>query len=132
MGTYDFSVSDVIPASSDAIYDAWLSSDEHSAMTGGLAEIDPQVGGRYSAWDGYIEGETLELEPKRRIVQSWRTSNFTEEHADSQIEVVLERADGGTRVTVNHTTVPDTQRGYQDGGWQKSYFDPMREYFAAR
>jgi uncharacterized protein YndB with AHSA1/START domain len=128
--TYDFEVSDQIPASPEEVYEAWLSSDGHSAMTGSAAHVDPEVGGAYDAWDGYIHGTTLEAAPSRKIVQSWRSANFTDEHGDSQIEITLEGNDDGTLVTVRHSNVPDDQRGYQNGGWQQSYFDPMKAYFA--
>jgi len=130
--TYDFEVAAHIPAPPDVVYAAWLSSDEHSAMTGGAAHIDPREGGDFDAWDGYIHGVTLTLEPFRRIVQTWRTQNFTEEHADSQIEVLFEGDGEGTLVRVLHSNVPDDQLGYEQGGWQKSYFDPMTAYFATR
>ena len=129
---YDFEVSDTLPGTPDAIYEAWISSEGHSAMTGAGAHVDPAVGGDFDAWDGYITGRTLALEPGRRIVQSWRTSEFTDEHDDSQIEVLLEPVGEGTRVTIRHSNVPDGQLGYEQGGWQDSYFDPMREYFARR
>jgi len=127
---YDFEVSDTIPATAHDVYAAWMSSEGHSAMTGADAQVDPRVGGTHSAWDGYITGRTVALEPDRRIVQTWRTSEFADEHPDSQIEVLLEPVEGGTRLTVRHTNVPDGQLGYQHGGWQESYFDPMRAYFA--
>jgi uncharacterized protein YndB with AHSA1/START domain len=73
---YEFTVSDVLPATPAAVYHAWMSSDGHAAMTGAEADIDPRVGGEFSAWDGYISGRTLALEPGRRIVQAWRTSEF--------------------------------------------------------
>jgi hypothetical protein len=57
---------DVIPAKPEEIYFAWLDSDAHAAMTGGAAEIADGVGSRFTAWDGYIEGTTLHLEPGRR------------------------------------------------------------------
>jgi len=126
---YDFEVSDVLPATPDDIYMAWLSSDGHGAMTGAEAHVDPRVGGDFDAWDGYITGRTLALEPGRRIVQSWRTSEFDDTHEDSRIEVLLEPLGEGTRITIRHTNVPDGQTGYEEGGWQESYFDPMREYF---
>jgi activator of HSP90 ATPase len=72
------------------------------------------------------------LEPGRRIVQAWRTSEFAASHPDSEIEVSLEPADGGTRLTLLHRNVPDGQLGYEHGGWQESYFDPMKEYFSGR
>jgi activator of HSP90 ATPase len=127
---YDFEVSDTVPGTPDAVYEAWMSSEGHTAMTGAEAHVDPKVGGAFDAWDGYITGHTLALEPGRRIVQSWRTSEFTDEHDDSQIEVLLEPVEEGTRVTIRHTNVPDGQLGYEQGGWQDSYFDPMHEYFS--
>ena len=126
---YDFEVSDVLPATPDEIYAAWMSSEGHTAMTGAEAHVDRTVGGDFDAWDGYITGRTLALEPGRRIVQSWRTSEFDDTHEDSRIEVLLEPLGEGTRITVRHTNVPDGQTGYEQGGWQESYFDPMREYF---
>jgi activator of HSP90 ATPase len=128
---YDFEVSDVIPARVDVIFDTWMSSDGHTAMTGSPAQVDPAEGGAHQAWDGYITGTTLVLEPGRRIVQTWRTTEFTEDDEDSQIEVLLEPAENATKVTVRHTNVPDGHHNYEDGGWQSNYFDPMREYFAS-
>jgi uncharacterized protein YndB with AHSA1/START domain len=76
MGTYNFEVSSELPADPTTIYSAWMSSEGHSAMTGAAASVDPAIGGAFTAWDGYIEGRTLSLEPGLRIVQSWRTSEF--------------------------------------------------------
>jgi activator of HSP90 ATPase len=126
--TYDFEQSDLIPARAQAIYDAWMSTDGHTAMTGATAEVDPSVGGTVSAWDGYIWGRTVALEPGTRIVQSWRTSDFAETDADSQIEVTLEPVEGGTTVRLRHSGVPADQLGYENGGWQDNYFDPMKAY----
>jgi activator of HSP90 ATPase len=126
-----FSVSDIIPASPQQIYDAWLSSDGHESITGGQpADISGQAGAGFTVWNGYITGRNVTLEPGRRIVQSWRTAKFTPADPDSQIEVLLEPAPGGTRVTVNHTNVPDGHTSYRDGGWQNNYFEMMKAHFA--
>jgi hypothetical protein len=63
-------------------------------------------------------------------VQSWRTTKFTPADPDSQIEVLLEPTPGGTRVTVNHTNVPDGHTSYRDGGRQNNYFEMMKAHFA--
>ncbi len=128
--TYDFEVSDEIMAPASLIFDTWMSSAGHSAMTGGAAEIDPTVGGQYEAWDGYITGTTIALASGRRIVQSWRTTEFEPSDVDSQIEVLLEPVGEGTHVTIRHTKVPSGQLAYEQSGWRQSYFEPMREYFA--
>ena len=77
-----------------------------------------------------ILGRTLALEPGRRIVQSWRSTDFGEEDEDSQIEVLLEPVPEGTKITLHHTAIPDGQSGYEQG-WRDNYFDPMRDYFSA-
>jgi activator of HSP90 ATPase len=129
--SFDFTVSDIIPASPPAIYQAWLDSKAHAAMTGGKpARVAAGLGGGFTVWDGYITGKNLALEPGRRIRQSWRTTKFTAADPDSEIEVVLEPVGAQTRVTVHHRNVPDGHTSYRDGGCQKSYFDPMKLYFA--
>jgi uncharacterized protein YndB with AHSA1/START domain len=130
--TYDFEVVGQIPATPQEIYEAWLSSEGHTAMTGGAAHASDEVGGEFDAWDGYIHGKNLELEPFRRIVQSWRSAQFGDEHEDSRIEVLFEANDDGTLMTVRHANVPDDQRGYENGGWQQSYVTPMQEYFSSK
>jgi len=128
--SFEFSVSDVVPASAQDIYDAWLSGAGHAKITGGQpAQISAREGAEFTVWIGYITGRNLQLEPGRRIVQSWRTTKFTAADPDSQIEVLLQPAPGGTKVTVHHTNVPDGHTSYRDGGWQRSYFDPMKEHF---
>ncbi|SRR6266487_4886973 len=124
-----FTISDVIPAQASEIYEAWLSSDGHTAMTGSPAQVDANVAGKFSAWDGYIFGSTLELTPKQRIVQAWRTSEFPEDAPDSHLEVLLEEVDGGTKVTIIHVDMPDDQVDSYRQGWEDFYFKPMREYF---
>jgi uncharacterized protein YndB with AHSA1/START domain len=124
-------VSRVFPVSPNAIYDAWTNEDEHADMTGGDATFDPRVGGRFSAWDGYIKGTILELEPSRRIVQAWRTVDFPKDAADSRVEVLLEPIADGTILTLRHSDIPDGQAADVELGWVEYYFEPMLEYFGA-
>jgi uncharacterized protein YndB with AHSA1/START domain len=128
--SYAFTLTTVIPASPRAIYDAWLDSRGHTAMTGGKAKMSAKLGAPFSAWDGFIWGENLELVPGERIVQSWRTTRFTEQDLDSTIAVTLTPFDGGTRLTLKHSNVPDSHTSYEAGGWQSRYFEPMKKYFA--
>jgi uncharacterized protein YndB with AHSA1/START domain len=129
---YTFTLTTTIPASPEEIYQAWLDSLAHSEMTGGAANMSEQLGAEVSAWDGYIRGRNLELVPGARIVQSWRTSEFADEHGDSVITILLEEADEGTLLTLEHSNVPDEQRSYEEAGWQENYFEPMVAYFTGR
>ena len=128
--TYDsLSISEVIPAPAERIYAAWLSSDEQSAFTGDKAVIEPFVGGKHSAFDGYSFGQTVELQPGRRIVQTWRAEDFPLGSPDSRVEVTLEETVGGTMVTILHTEIPSGQGSNYRDGWLKYYLEPLKSYF---
>jgi uncharacterized protein YndB with AHSA1/START domain len=129
---YSYTLTTVVPADPQDIFDAWLDSAGHSDMTGGKASMSPDIGAEVTAWDGYITGRNLELVPGERIVQSWRTTNFTGDHEDSIVTVTLERTEEGTLLTLEHSNVPDGQTSYEEGGWHTHYFQPMQEYFAKR
>ena len=123
-------VTAILPATPDRIYAAWLDSREHSKMTGGKAVVDPTVGGQHSAWDGYITGSNVELEPARRIVQTWRSTDFPLGSGDSRLEVHLREAEGGTEITIIHGEIPEGQGAQYEKGWSGHYLEPMRKYFA--
>jgi activator of HSP90 ATPase len=124
-----FTLTVTLNASAREIYDAWMSTAGHSAMTGSNAKVDPKTGGAFSAWDGYIFGKTLRLEPARKIVQVWRTTEFPEGAADSHVEILLEEKQGKTKLTLKHTDMPEDQVESYKQGWKDFYFKPMKEYF---
>ncbi len=124
-----FKISETIIASAADVYAAWLSSQGHTEMTGSPAQVDGSVGGKFSAWDGYISGSVLELEPFRRIVQAWRTTEFPDEAPDSRLEILLQELNGTTTVTLFHSGLPGEQVEFYRQGWQDFYFKPMQEYF---
>ena len=127
----NFTVSATIPASPMQVYDAWLSSKGHTEMTEAGAKVSTRVRGAFTAWDGYISGKNLKLKPGKQIVQSWRTTEFVAADPDSQIDVTLAPARGGTKLTLHHTNIPGGQSDYRSG-WRDCYFEPMKKYFKAK
>ncbi|MFM2377341.1 MAG: hypothetical protein RLZZ165_2438 [Bacteroidota bacterium] len=125
-------VTALFPAKAETVFHAWLNSKEHAAMTGGGASVKPVEGSSYTAWDGYITGEVMGLEPCSRILQTWRTDEFPEDAEDSQIEILLRDSTQGCQFTLRHTNIPagDGQKYYD--GWQAYYIKPMTEYFSNR
>lgn len=116
-------------ATPQEVYEAWLSTDGHSAMTGSPAEVSNEVGGEFTAWDNYIWGTNLELIPDTKIIQSWRTTEFPDGAPDSELTIELEPEDDGTKLTLTHSNVPAGQEASYETGWQEHYFDPMQDYF---
>jgi len=124
----EFTLKTTFKTTAKQIYKAWLSTRGHTMMTGGEAFVSDRVGDPFTAWDGYIKGENLILEPYQKIVQSWRSDTFKENEEDSQIEVLLTEAGDETELTLMHTNLPE-DGGHYIQGWQENYFEPMKAYF---
>jgi activator of HSP90 ATPase len=124
----EFTVSEWFPTSPEEIYLAWLDSKGHSQMTGSPAGVSAKTGEAFEAWDGYIFGTNLELEPGKRILQTWRTTEFDPSEQDSLVEIIFEPVLNGTKVTIHHSKLPAHGSQYQQG-WIDFYFQPMKEYF---
>ena len=124
----EFTLKTHIKATAKQIYKAWLSTQGHTKMTGGIAFTSDRVGDTFTAWDDFIKGENLVLEPYTRIVQSWRSTSFKDDEEDSQIEVILNETDGETELTLTHSNVPESGEHYIKG-WDEHYFQPMKTDF---
>jgi len=94
--------------------------------------VDGTVNGDFTAWDGYIWGMFLELEPNHRILQAWCTGEFPSEAEDSIVEILLNEEHGKTKLTLNHSNIPEGQADGYKTGWEDFYFKPMREYFGRK
>jgi activator of HSP90 ATPase len=126
----EFTLTTNIKATAKQIYKSWLSPQRHTKMTGGIAFISDKVGSEFTAWEGYITGKNLALEPYHRIVQSWRSNDFKPNEIDSKIEILLSEQDNETTLTLKHANVPESGEHYIKG-WEEHYFEPMKLYFEA-
>jgi activator of HSP90 ATPase len=115
-------------ASPHEVYEALMDSKKHAAFTGAAAEISRQVGGEYTAYDGYITGRNLELVPDKKIVQSWRAVDW-EDGALSTITFELTPVPEGTRLDFTHVDLPDGTEAEFTQGWIENYWEPMKRFF---
>jgi activator of HSP90 ATPase len=123
-------ISEMIACPTDKLYHMLLDSEGHSQLTGSAATVGSLIGDSFTAWDGYISGKTIGLQPNRRIIQLWRTTEFPEGSPDSRVEIQLEPEDDDiTRVTFKHTNIPDGQGENYKQGWIDYYFTPMKKHF---
>ncbi len=118
-----------LPVKADKLYKAWLTSKEHAAFTGGAAKISSKVGGKFTAWDGYISGKNTELKANKKIVQTWRTSEFPEDAPDSILEIDFEEKNGKTKLNLYHYNLQKGDAKKYRDGWRDYYFEPMKQYF---
>jgi len=111
------------------LYKAWLDSSEHSKFTGSKAIIDASANGKFSAWDGYITGITVALNPYHKIVQKWRSTDFDEQDEDSTLELLFEKQGEKTKLTLRHYAIPEGQGNEYRKGWEDFYIEPMQQYY---
>jgi activator of HSP90 ATPase len=115
------------------LYELFMNSAKHTAGTGMPAKISPKIGGKWSAFGGMIFGKNLALIPNRRIVQTWRSSEWKKSDPDSILVVSFEKsASGGAQVELVHVGVPEYDREGVKNGWVKFYWEPWKAYLDAR
>lgn len=118
-------------ASPKAVYAALMDSKKHSRFSGAKAVISRKVGGKFRAYDGYAEGVNLELVPGKKIVQSWRASDWPKDHY-SKATFILNRVRTGTRLRFTQTGVPDRHYKSIKQGWIDFYWTPLKEMLERR
>lgn len=117
------------PVSSSTLYEDWLSSEHHSSFTGGEAKISPTENSPFSAWDEYISGKILELEYGKRILHSWRTTEFPESSSDSMLQIQLNDTTSGCTLELTQWDIPSGDGKKYELGWKEYYFDPMTAFY---
>src|SRR5258708_7435001 len=66
----------VFKTTPDRIYAALTDAQQFSKMTGAPAEISPDPGVAFSLFGARIVGRSIELVPRQRLVQAWRSQGW--------------------------------------------------------
>jgi activator of HSP90 ATPase len=117
-----------LPAAPDQLYDMYLDSAAHAAFTGGPVVIEPRSGTPFRAFDGQISGTMLHCVPKRLIVQTWRSINFSDADIDSVLVLSFWPEEGGGRIELVQINVADRDFAGVSHGREKYYWAPWRAY----
>jgi activator of HSP90 ATPase len=117
----------VFKATAHELYEALMDSKKHAAFTESQAKISRKVGGDFQAYDGYATGKNVELTPDKKIVQTWRASDWPEDHF-STVTFVFTEKNGETTVDFTQTEIPDEAFPDIKQGWQEWYWDRLKAY----
>jgi hypothetical protein len=123
------------------LYQAYLSSAEHSAFTGYPANIDPRVGGVIDAFQNVpvqgaygVRGIILQLDPGTHssdvylIVQSWRGFHDNPADLDSTLTLTFRKNESGAEIELVQVNVPDAIQALVNTSWNLRYWNPLRTY----
>jgi activator of HSP90 ATPase len=117
-----------LPATPDMLYDMYLDPKLHSAFTGAPVTIEPRAGAPFHAFLGALSGTILHVEPKRLIVQTWRSTNWMAGDIDSVLVLTFWPDEIGGRIELAQINVSDRDFAGVSHGWEKYYWTPWREY----
>lgn len=110
-----------------------MNSEQHAAMIGGTADIDPVVGGFFTIWDGTVTGRTLQLDDSiHRITQFWRYDyqDWPEDEPSRLMVTFGPITESECELQLEHTLIPKKYQKDIRRGWQQYYIDRMTVYFS--
>jgi activator of HSP90 ATPase len=112
------------------LYEILMDETKHAELVNSTAKISRAIGGRFEAYDGYIEGTNIELVQDKKIVQNWRGEEncWPKEHY-SKLIITFEKDNDGTRITLSQEGVPEECVDDFDNGWYEFYWNPMQDLF---
>lgn len=109
------------------VYEMLMDSKKHAKFTVAGAKIGRKVGDKISAYDGWIQGENMEVIPDKKIVQKWRGDDWPSGHYSiATFDLVRDGSD--TILTFTQTGVPSEQYDAINDGWVTEYWDKMKEF----
>jgi activator of HSP90 ATPase len=114
----------------EKLFDMYLDARMHAEFTGAPVVIEPRAGSAFRAFDGMLSGTILHVEPKRLIVQTWRSKNWPNDAIDSVLVLTFWHEPDGARIELVHVNVDDEDFAGVSHGWEKYYWAPWRAYLA--
>lgn len=126
MKTKNIKQSVTFRATPHEVYEALIDSARHSKFTGSKAKISREAGGKFNAYDGWVEGVNVELVPDKKIVQKWRGSDWPSRHY-SVAKFELKKIGKKTELKFTQTGVPEDCLDMIDKGWVEHYWDKMKK-----
>lgn len=121
----------VLPATPERLFDMYLDPQLHEAFTGAPVTIEARPGVPFRAFHGALSGTILHVEPKRMIVQTWRSTNWPALAIDGIVVLTFWPAAEGARVELVHVNVPDEDFAGVCEGWEQHYWTPWRRYLGS-
>jgi len=111
----------LIEADPDLVFDYFTRPEALVRWMGDRAVVDPKPGGEFTLWfdERCVQGRYVEVDRPRRLVITWgRRGSRDMPPFSSTLEVNLTPEPGGTRVSIVHSGLPDSERPRHALGWR--------------
>ncbi|MDE6450880.1 MAG: SRPBCC domain-containing protein [Odoribacter sp.] len=119
----DFQYELEISADPEEVFAALTNPFQIALWRGYPADMKAEKGYVFSLWEGDITGVNLEVVPNRLLVQEWF---FGEQEEQSVVRIGLTKAKSGTRISLQHTHIPEEVYEEIAEGWKEYYLGSLK------
>eukprot|EP01118_Nematostelium_gracile_P010469 TRINITY_DN360_c0_g1_i1.p1 TRINITY_DN360_c0_g1~~TRINITY_DN360_c0_g1_i1.p1 ORF type:complete len:347 (-),score=90.34 TRINITY_DN360_c0_g1_i1:4-1044(-) len=110
------------------LFEALIDVNRVRAYAGGDAQVSRDKGGAFFLFGGSVQGQNIEIEYPKRIVQKWRFSTWPE-GLFSTVTIVLEEKDGKTICKLTQAGVPSEDKERTEKGWSENFWKRIKGIF---
>ncbi|ORE02414.1 hypothetical protein BCV72DRAFT_215279 [Rhizopus microsporus var. microsporus] len=114
--------------SAEELYERLMDPQFASVWTRGPVKLSKEVGSDFELFGGNVTGQILELEPAKKIVQSWRLRSWPAGHY-SQVTMVFEQGSESVDLKVEQTGVPVGEEDLTRNNWSGYYWRAIKSAF---
>jgi uncharacterized protein YndB with AHSA1/START domain len=115
-------------AKPEDVYEYLTNARKLSNITGGKSSNAAKVGGKFSAYDDYIQGTNEELAPGKKIVQKWSCADFPKDHKSTVTIIFKKVGEKQCEIDFTQENVPDDLYEDLSQGWNEFYWEPIKDY----
>jgi activator of HSP90 ATPase len=90
------------------------------------AQMEAREGTEFSIFEGDIAGRNIKISENKELVQEWY---FGDRQEESIVTISLKPHQSGTKVSLEHTNVPDEEAEEFEEGWNVTYWGAIKEFF---
>uniref|UniRef100_UPI00398E859C activator of 90 kDa heat shock protein ATPase homolog 1b n=1 Tax=Pristiophorus japonicus TaxID=55135 RepID=UPI00398E859C len=126
--TCKINLKDRFMTSPEELYRIFITQELIQAFTHAPAVVEAAKGGKFQLLDGNVSGEFLELVSEQRIVMKWRYRSWPTDHY-ATIKLTFYNKNDGTELQVECKGVPVGEEDQTKAGWQRYYFDGIKQTF---
>jgi activator of HSP90 ATPase len=116
----------------EKVFELYANARKHSAIAGGPVKVSTKAGAPFSAWGGYITGNTIHAVKDKLFVQTWHGSDWAPGAPHSYFSIMLEPKGKDVVLHAIHANVPDEHAGHLAQGWHDHYWNLWKQHLAGK
>jgi len=110
------------------LFEALIDNNRVKVYAGGDSIVSREKGGNFSLFGGSVQGQNIEVDYPKKLVQKWRFSSWPEGHY-STVTIVLEEKDNRTVCKLTQAGVPSEDKERTEKGWSENFWKRIKGIF---